>query len=122
MSWRDGSGRDFVGPSTNYTVAQCFHTPEVDSTEANARRIVACVNACAGLPTTYLEQTSMLGLSKSYHAQHEEWGALNQQRDELLSALKSLAASYERIKPPGYPKSDAEKQADYAINEAEAAK
>lgn len=40
---------------------------------------------------------------------------------DLLEALKALAASYGRIKPPGHPKSDAEKQADAAIKKAEAA-
>lgn len=37
---------------------------------------------------------------------------------ELLAALIRLSGSYERLKPPGYPKSDSEKQADAAIAKA----
>ena len=47
--------------------------------EANARRIVACVNACAGIPTEVLEQMPV-GPS-----------ALEQQRDKLLAALTEIA-------------------------------
>lgn len=56
MAWKDGSDRDLFGPATNYTAGQCFHTPDIDACEANARRIVACVNACAGVTTEELEQ------------------------------------------------------------------
>ena len=47
--------------------------------EADARRIVACVNACNGIETEILEAT--IGLNE----QHDE---LIQQRDKLLNALK----------------------------------
>ncbi|VFR81068.1 hypothetical protein RAN3_2513 [plant metagenome] len=39
-------------------------------------------------------------------------------RDELYAALVKLSNAYAFLKPPGYPKSDAEKQADSAINRA----
>lgn len=53
--------------------------------EANARRIVACVNACAGITTEVLEQmpsgpASLLPM----------YSRLEQQRDKLLAALEEL--------------------------------
>ena len=48
--------------------------------EANARRIVACVNACRGLGTDELEQHGLVSL-------------LATQRDELLAALQRLISS-----------------------------
>lgn len=43
---------------------------------------------------------------------------LQAERDALLSALVKLSNAYAFIKPPGYSKSDAEKQADAAISAA----
>ena len=41
------------------------------NTEANARRIVACVNACAGIPNEALEDTEFLAkLMDAYGAWH----------------------------------------------------
>lgn len=46
-------------------VSRDTHTPDISDkkreayAEANARRIVACVNACAGLPTDVLEATTV---------------------------------------------------------------
>lgn len=52
---------------------------------ANARRIVACVNACAGIPTDTLE------LVPSFErAGIKTIREIEQQRDELLSALKDV--------------------------------
>jgi len=88
-----------------------------DMTEANARRIVACVNACRGLPTDELEQkglvaavgTQLLAADDRAEGQEREIrklarttadaenklaDALNQ-RDELLAALEIIAASEE---------------------------
>lgn len=50
---------------------------------ANAERIAACVNACAGIPTDFLEQKSF---GDAVTATLEQ---LKQQHDELLAALKS---------------------------------
>jgi hypothetical protein len=52
----------------------------------NARRIVACVNACDGIST---EQLETLAVKPSLTAMVDEY---KQQRDELLSALKGLLA------------------------------
>lgn len=60
--WLDDS------PLTDFNTLQC----------ANARRIVACVNACAGVSTEALEKQG----GNAIHAMA--------QRDELLEALKEL--------------------------------
>jgi hypothetical protein len=52
--------------------------------EANARRIVACVNACQGLDTDHLEAT---GLVSAVGYQMIE---LTKQRDMLLAALEAM--------------------------------
>lgn len=53
-------------------------------TKDNARRIVACVNACRGLPTDELEQK---GLVAAVGTQLLE---ADQLRDELLAALEEV--------------------------------
>lgn len=45
------------------------------NTEANARRIVACVNACAGIPTKYLESSGLPDCA-------DELQAMTAQRDQ----------------------------------------
>lgn len=51
--------------------------------EANARRIVACVNACAGMSTEDLEETI------KYHGDLQTlFAKWKEQRDELHTALK----------------------------------
>lgn len=80
MAWKDGSDRILFGPSTNYTAGQCF-PQEVDSCEANARRIVACVNACAGISTEDLEIITYGGETMNIY-----FDRINQQRDELVAA------------------------------------
>lgn len=52
--------------------------------KANARRIVACVNACAGIATRELETKPLF--SDGYIVIFEE---VTKQRDELLAELKS---------------------------------
>ena len=48
--------------------------------EANARRIVACVNACEGIPTGVLEKQGMVPIEQVTHD-------IERQRDKLLAAL-----------------------------------
>jgi len=87
--------------------------PKHAGKESNARRIVACVNACKGSPTEALEEMNRLGLTLGQlafnHAEimatvkdlpsgdeirdvgvHLE--AVTKQRDELLIALECLFA------------------------------
>jgi len=54
--------------------------------EANARRIVACVNACAGLPTELIEQGGFAAVPVTTHRE------VRQQRDQLLAAVRITLA------------------------------
>ena len=60
----------------------------VEIAQQHARRIVACVNACEGVPTDVLENTVQRGGALMY--QQERRKAAEAQRDELLAALESL--------------------------------
>jgi hypothetical protein len=65
-----------------------FSEPFNSEQVANARRIVACVNACAGIPTDVIENFSATG--NLFAKQGKDWLSDVQQRDELLAALKGL--------------------------------
>lgn len=69
-------------------------TTTVDT--ANARRLVACWNACEGLSTEKLENIDMLGgtLAGRFEAFHARERELMDVRDELLEALKVLHHRY----------------------------
>lgn len=54
----------------------------------NARRIVACVNACAGISTENLEQNRQL--KEGLQGLNERIREAEQQRDVLLKALQSI--------------------------------
>ena len=59
--------------------------------EANARRIVACVNAIAGVPTEWLEKFSIDGSENVA----QENARLTKQRDELLDVLEMAVEQME---------------------------
>ena len=65
-----------------------------DFGEANARRIVACVNACAGLDTELLE--NIVDLGDSLRSRFESFKNveldITDQRDTLLEAYKQTSA------------------------------
>lgn len=65
--------------------------------EEDARRIVACVNACAGIETPDLE----VGNAK-FIEMLKERSALKQQRDKLLAALVDLVNQPQDITTPAY--------------------
>ncbi|WP_041208802.1 hypothetical protein [Aeromonas jandaei] len=65
-----------------------------DEQRENARRIVACVNACRGLPTDELEQK---GIVAAVGTQLLE---ADQLRDELLAALELMVAIHDE--PSGF--------------------
>ena len=66
-----------------------------DDCKTNARRIVACVNACAGVEMESLERTSLKGLQETNEAHVEMLAKCMQQRDELLGILKE---AYEELR------------------------
>lgn len=101
--FKDRSNRVVVGPSTNYTVASCFITPEIDCCEANARRIVAAVNACAGIETYALElMTGELSLLNQITHKPQEnptkkAAQYRKQRDELLARGRATEGKWTTI-------------------------
>ena len=83
--WHVGES-DFTG-----TDILCADEEQIASVEieANARRIVACVNACAGIPTEALED----GSARAERDQLREMTGgtfyeIKKQRDELMKALE----------------------------------
>ncbi|MFQ1917901.1 hypothetical protein ACK35P_10865 [Aeromonas veronii] len=87
-----GAPRDRKGLPTDISDEMC----------ANARRIVACVNACRGLPTDELEQK---GLVAAVGTQLLE---ADRQRDELLEALSEIDACFEAALIEGWNEAMAE--------------
>lgn len=57
---------------------------------SNAKRIVACVNACEGIPTEVLESGP--------HRIIQRDAAAERQRDELLAASKELISEIEELR------------------------
>ena len=57
--------------------------------EANARRIVACVNACAGMRNDELEGGLLIGVMQV------KIDLLESQRDELLEAAKAVVTRWD---------------------------
>lgn len=67
-------------------ISRCYQGDrDKEMEQANARRIVACVNACAGVPMDWLES----GLPGCLQNVREERDAYLQQRDDLLSELRA---------------------------------
>lgn len=86
---------------------------------ANARRIVACVNACEGIPQDWLE----FGSSGCLQNVREERNSYKQERDELLAALKRILPQYEALlRDCGLASEHATEQARAIIAKVEGAK
>lgn len=104
-----GNG-DIVARSENYCggekdIASVFLTVN-DEDEENASRIVACVNACAGLPTKWLKKNRIQDrwsdeLKSAPKCNGEfvrgsEFQAICDQRNQLLEALDHIAQTIDR--------------------------
>lgn len=77
----------------SFKISVVTHAADISLVESmnrieDARRIVACVNACAGLPTEQLESSPPGGVLNGV-------AGLIAQRNELLAALEIIAASEE---------------------------
>lgn len=82
----------------NTLIAGCFSDvrggPEV--AEYNARRIVACVNACQGVDTAALSELpggKLSGLMDFMEFAQQQMHDIRQQRDELLALLQRALSS-----------------------------
>ena len=87
---REPNGRGYgwkVGPAW---LGENSHSEE---TAANARRIVACWNACEGVDTEWLEQCGSDESTRMFSLPHwvKHADELRAQRDELLEALAPFA-------------------------------
>lgn len=71
-----------------YAVIGGFEPDDRDEMIANARRIVACVNACAGISQETLATVGKW--SEAGQATLRELYALREQRDQLLAVLTEL--------------------------------
>jgi hypothetical protein len=81
-------------------IASCDTSPCNPQAEANARRIVACVNACDELPTDMLEQVGKLVTGSMLR-----YADLRQQRDELLAGLEMVMPALEAMRKQ-WPRSE----------------
>ncbi len=88
------NGLEWGVEAGKWGVAICADAPGDGTSEANARRIVACVNACAGIPTDDLERCPSGGLFHLADMANE----VVKQRDELLAALEDAMIMIGRIK------------------------
>ena len=84
--WKtEGEGIHALIRGGDATIVAVRHRLPADVHEANARRIVACVNACEGISTENLEDNRAVAwLAQRYNE-------VVQQRDELLKALTFYA-------------------------------
>lgn len=82
--------------------------------EADARRIVGCVNACESIPTELLESKTQ--------TPRDAFKRIAEQRDELLAALKVLRERHQIEDPHHADICEYCKQADSIINKVEAGK
>lgn len=85
-------------PGDNVAIASMVVDPVTGQpSEANARRIVACVNACAGLDTAGLEQ-----LASSNETLASRADRFKRQRDALMVVLEQFATNADRIEWDSY--------------------
>lgn len=75
--------------SVDTAIAEIWRRGNASLEMANARRIVACINACEGFS---IEELDGADLFKDSIESDAEIIALKKQRDELLGILKRLAA------------------------------
>ena len=91
-----------------------FGSHSTEESQANTRRVIACVNACEGFSDEELEGANLF--TDSIESLHEIL-ATRRQRDELLAALEGLLEDAEAIASviPAYGKSEKIAQARMAI-------
>lgn len=82
----DASGDIFISGSDHTYITE-IGNPDEDGAAADARRIVACVNACRGLPTDELEQKGLVA------AVGNQLLELERQRDDWQKALGTVLAT-----------------------------
>lgn len=92
------NGKEWGVDSGEWGIATCADYPGDGTPKANARRIVACVNACEDIPTGHLENFGLPPFAEKISVLMEENDALaakvkelEAQRDDLISCLNVAA-------------------------------
>lgn len=67
---------------------------DIETDKANARRIVACINACAGLSTEMLESAA---LNPPVKSAFNGYITMKEKRDDLLVIVKELRDTFTNI-------------------------
>jgi hypothetical protein len=84
-----------IGSASGGSTSGPYFVENDEEVAANAHRIVACVNACAGYSTDDLELFGRFLSSGEADALAEHHALIEQQRDELLAALESALKTAE---------------------------
>lgn len=95
---------EVAGGFDSHCVALAFNTDGRLDAEANARRLVACWNACDGVETDLLEAAGDGLLAKSLKQvghKHDALRSAEAQRDELLVALGKMNRAYVNLLESG---------------------
>jgi hypothetical protein len=100
----------------NYWIADAIPNQPAGATEeANARRIVAAVNACKGITNEELEWIASTG---GMLGPRQDISMLAEQRDELLASLKRIRGMTDADDPGSYRSDDREGCLDAVFSEA----
>lgn len=114
-------GHHIESETTGFWIADAIAAfPEHSETQAeNARRIVACVNACEGIETSELEEIAVSG---GMLGPREDVARIAKQRDELLMALQLALPALEYLRKQ-FPRSEHDDSIDaLAVSKAAIAK
>lgn len=104
--WSVEHSTEVYGPNSRH-IADCSQSDfTLLMNQANAHRIVACVNACAGIENEELEKLANLKCDLPGVAGLAQMAILScadrELRDELAKALRELSAASKRARGNGY--------------------
>ena len=90
IPWFKNEYRQIFGPNGRRICIDgfAFGTHSTEESQANTRRVIACINACEGFSDEELEGADLF---KDSIESQSEIVALKQQRDELLAAVQYAA-------------------------------
>lgn len=95
--WSKNAISPTVYDSDGIAILRCEGRTLIAENEANASRIVACVNACAGIPQKWLIEHGPYAMDKWQVCLQLD--AITTQRDELLDLLGKFCDAYENGTP-----------------------
>jgi uncharacterized protein (DUF1810 family) len=75
--------------SERFTIADVLSAFSSGVDEANARRLVACWNACEGIPTDWMEKHAFGSIDATLQSAMSQVADARAQRDQLLAALRN---------------------------------